>query len=101
MPDNAKKQSYGLDIIAINLKAGRRKVITGLLPCLVVVLICTGTARAQQAHHGNDGPALLPDLAVTPGNVSTTSKVTVCTTKWEKDERHESMAGSVQTSRDL
>ena len=54
----------------------------------IVGLICTGSLRAQQAHYGKHGPALLPDSAATPGSVAITSEETVCTTKWGQDARH-------------
>lgn len=63
-------------------------MITKFLLGLVAVVGYAGLLSAQQAHYGNNGPALLPDLQVTPGKVAITSKDTVCTTKWGKDERH-------------
>jgi hypothetical protein len=47
-----------------------------------------GTLRAQDAHYGNNGPALLPDPTVTKGVVALSDTQTVCTTVWGKDERH-------------
>lgn len=55
---------------------------------LVSSVLCAGVLSAQQAHYGKNGPALLPDLQVTPGAVRISSKDVVCTTKWGKDERH-------------
>jgi len=59
---------------------------------LAAVFLCTGTLHAQQAQYKKNGPALLPDPAVTNGAVRIDSKVTVCTTKWGKDERHVTQA---------
>jgi hypothetical protein len=47
-----------------------------------------GTVRAQDAHYGKNGPALLPDPTVTKGVVVLSDTQTVCTTVWGKDERH-------------
>jgi len=55
---------------------------------LVAVLILTPSLPAQQAHYANHGSALLPDSKVTPGAVAITTKSTICTTRWGKDERH-------------
>ena len=63
-------------------------MISRLLPGLAAVLICSGPIGAQQAHHENDGPALLPDPTVTTGGVPLSNRDTVCTTKWGEDERH-------------
>jgi hypothetical protein len=54
----------------------------------VVLLIFSQVALAQEAHYRKNGPALLPDLQVTPGAVALTDKTTVCNTQWGKDERH-------------
>jgi hypothetical protein len=60
------------------------KVLLGL----VAVFLGAGILSAQQAQYKKDGPALLPDPAVTKGAVRIQSKTTVCKTKWGKDERH-------------
>jgi hypothetical protein len=59
-----------------------------LLLGLVAVFLGTGILSVQQAQYKKDGPALLPDPAVTKGAVRIQSKTIVCKTKWEKDERH-------------
>jgi 5-methylcytosine-specific restriction endonuclease McrA len=43
---------------------------------------------AQQAKYSKNGPALMPDPAVTKGALRLTNKATVCAIKWSKDERH-------------
>jgi hypothetical protein len=62
-------------------------MITRLLLGLVAVVGYASLLSAQQAHYGN-GPALLPDLQITPGKAAITNKESICTTKWGKDERH-------------
>jgi hypothetical protein len=55
---------------------------------VVVALFCAGALPAQQAQYKKNGPALLPDPAVTKGAVRLSSKTTVCSIKWGLDERH-------------
>jgi hypothetical protein len=55
---------------------------------LAVALVCTGALPAQQAKYSKNGPALMPDPAVTKGALRLTNKATVCAIKWSKDERH-------------
>lgn len=55
---------------------------------LAVSISFTPLLSAQDAHYKKSGPALLPDKTVTKGAVRITSKTTVCTVKWGKDERH-------------
>jgi hypothetical protein len=62
----------------------KRRLFLGL----VAVFLGTEILFAQQAQYKKDGPALLPDPAVTKGAVRIQSKTTVCKTKWGKDERH-------------
>jgi hypothetical protein len=47
---------------------------------------------AQQARYAHDGPALMPDLAVTKGHAVIRTKSGVCGKKWGKDERHVTVA---------
>lgn len=46
-----------------------------LILCVVIV---ASLARGQQAHYRKDGPALLNDLSVTPGDEITTDTRVVC-----------------------
>ncbi|MGH9325744.1 MAG: HNH endonuclease [Terriglobia bacterium] len=45
---------------------------------LVFVFIVATSGWGQQAHYRKDGPALLNDLSVTPGDVATTDAHIVC-----------------------
>jgi hypothetical protein len=58
------------------------------LVALAAIFLCTGILPAQQARYSKNGPALLPDPAVTKGAVRIYSKTTVCATIWGKDARH-------------
>jgi hypothetical protein len=67
----------------------RSKTVVALqMLVAILALSFPGFLRAQDAHYKKDGDALLPDPAVTPGKVAITSQTKVCTTKWDKDERH-------------
>jgi hypothetical protein len=55
---------------------------------LAAVLLCSGALPAQQAQYKKNGPALMPDPAVTKGALRLTSKAKICAIKWGKDERH-------------
>jgi hypothetical protein len=55
---------------------------------LLMTLICAGFMMAQQAQYAREGPALMPDLTVTKGQVVILTKGGVCGKRWGKDEQH-------------
>ena len=54
----------------------------------VVALFCARVLPAQQAQYKQNGPALMPDPAVTKGALRLNNKATICAIKWGTDERH-------------
>ena len=59
-----------------------------LLVATAVCLTFSGFSWAQEVHYSKSGPALLQNSETTPGAVRLSSKTTVCSIKWGKDERH-------------
>ena len=67
------------------------KALTGF--CVLLFVMYAGIYAAtnqgvRRAHYRHDGPALLNDLAVTPGAVRTTSEDAICHSGTTKQFRH-------------
>ena len=73
----------------------------GALACsLCLELALTVPAFAQKAHYGHDGPAVMPDAKVSPGNVAITDKSKLCPHANTAGRRHVTKAEKQRACRE-
>lgn len=66
-----------------------RRLKRVILFCVVAASVMLAVpAFAQEAHYGKDGPAVLPDTKISPGDVAITDKSKLCPHANTKARRH-------------